>query len=77
MRVKGGSSIAWHAKTKDFCDCMKSKKSEAKEMEKLGRCAGCDDLFPKETLRLRNGCQLIRFHSKECLIEHWPTHKSY
>jgi hypothetical protein len=56
---------------------MKSKKSEAKEMEKLGRCAGCDDLFPKETLRLRNGCQLIRFHSKECLIEHWPTHKSY
>jgi hypothetical protein len=44
MRVKGGSSIAWAREIKDFCDCMKSKKSEAKEMFKLGRCAGCDDL---------------------------------
>jgi hypothetical protein len=63
--------------TRDFCDCMKSRKSEAKEMDKVGRCAGCNDLFPKETLRLCNGCQAAHFHSKDCLIKHWPTHKAF
>ncbi|OEU09244.1 hypothetical protein FRACYDRAFT_248579 [Fragilariopsis cylindrus CCMP1102] len=37
--------------TNNFCDYMKSKKSEAKEMDKLSHCAGCDDLLNIRSLR--------------------------
>jgi hypothetical protein len=61
--------------TKIFCDCMKPKKTEAKDMEKLGRCYGCNEIFQKEQLRLCTGCSTIKFCSKECHRRKWNDHK--
>jgi hypothetical protein len=62
--------------TKAFCGCMKPKKTEAKNMKKMGRCSGCDKLFPKEQMLKCSGCcRSHYYHSKECQINHWPFHK--
>jgi hypothetical protein len=63
--------------TKIFCECMKPKKTEAKDMEKLGRCFGCNELFQKEQLRLCTGCNTIKFCSKKCHSQKWNDHKVY
>jgi hypothetical protein len=62
--------------TKIFCDCMKPKKSEAKNMEKLDKCYGCKELFAKADLRFCIGCNVVKYCSKECHINSWPSHKS-
>ena len=30
---------------------------------------------PKETLRLCNGCEYVKYHNRECQIDHRPIHK--
>jgi len=57
------------------CDCMDSKKAEAKTMEKLSICYGCSQQFPKSELRPCSGCHQYNFCSNECLKKAWPRHK--
>jgi hypothetical protein len=63
--------------TKAFCDCMKPKKTEAKNTKKMGRCSGCDTLFPKEQMLECTRCRSHYYHSKEYQINHWPFHKFF
>lgn len=62
--------------TKPFCNCMKAKKTEALDMEKLGICAGCNEVFPKIEMRPCTGCYRRFYHNKACYNQHWPVHKS-
>jgi hypothetical protein len=62
--------------TATYCDCMKQGRGIARTMEKVGRCHGCKNEFPKETLSFCNGCQVARYHNHECQIDDWPNHKS-
>ena len=59
----------------NYCDCMKQKKEEAKEMVKHLRCDGCKKIFPREQMRDCIGCKNFSFHSKECYKKHWREHK--
>mmetsp|Transcript_4672 Transcript_4672/g.5007 ORF Transcript_4672/g.5007 Transcript_4672/m.5007 type:complete len:273 (-) Transcript_4672:149-967(-) len=62
--------------TAPFCNCMVAAKTEAmKNMEKLGRCSNCQEYFPRETLLKCTGCGFAQYHSKECQVKHWPSHK--
>lgn len=38
---------------------MTLKKIEAKDVEKMERCLGCDKLFPKAVMKKCNGCIVI------------------
>jgi hypothetical protein len=62
--------------TATYCDCMKEGRGIARIMEKVGRCHGCKNEFPKETLSFCNGCQVARYDNHECQIIDWPNHKS-
>jgi hypothetical protein len=62
--------------TATHCDCMNEGKGIAKTMDQIGRCYGCMEEFPKETLLICNGCQYVRYHNRECQINHWHIHKS-
>lgn len=61
--------------TKNFCDCMKPKKIEAKNMEKLGQCHGCKEWFQKADLLFCTGCNAVKYCSKECQRQKWNDHK--
>ena len=62
--------------TKTYCPCMKEGKGIAKAMDKVGKCHGCKKEFPKATLSFCSGCQLMKYHNRECQINHWQLHKS-
>ena len=57
------------------CKCMNGGKADAKKMEKLGYCFGCESQFPKETLFLCAGCHDVKYHNRDCQIQDWPEHK--
>jgi len=57
------------------CKCMNGGKTDAKKMEKLGYCFGCESQFPKETLFVCAGCHDVKYHNRDCQIQHWPEHK--
>jgi hypothetical protein len=57
------------------CDCMKEEKRIANSMDKIGICYGCEKYFPKETLSFFNGCQIAKYHNRDCQINDWATHK--
>jgi hypothetical protein len=61
--------------TATYCNCMKEGKDIARIMDKLGRCYGCGNQFPKETLSFCNGCQFVRYHNRECQLNDWSNHK--
>jgi len=63
--------------TKEFCDCMKQKKMEALTMEKMERCSGCMELFPKKIMKKCEGCNMMVYHSTACYQKYWPTHRNY
>ncbi|OEU08089.1 hypothetical protein FRACYDRAFT_250310 [Fragilariopsis cylindrus CCMP1102] len=62
--------------TKTHCKCMNEGKVIAKTMDINGKCHGCLEEFPKETLSFCDGCQLLKYHNRECQINHWHIHKS-
>ena len=57
------------------CECMNEGKGIAKKMDKIALCHGCQKEFPKATLLICTGCQYVRYHSRECQINHWHIHK--
>jgi hypothetical protein len=57
--------------TKTHCKCMNEGKVIAKTMDISGRCYGCMEEFPKETLLICNGCQSVRYHDRDCQRNHW------
>lgn len=61
--------------TKPFCDCLAAKKIEAKGMEKLEQCYGCKVMFPKRIMKKCNGCNMVVYHSTECIEKYWHLHK--
>ena len=61
--------------TATYCDCMNEGKGIAKKMDKIALCHGCQKEFPKATLLICTGCQYVRYHSRECQINHRPIHK--
>mmetsp|Transcript_34994 Transcript_34994/g.39082 ORF Transcript_34994/g.39082 Transcript_34994/m.39082 type:complete len:272 (+) Transcript_34994:700-1515(+) len=63
--------------TKEFCLCMNQDKAEAKNMEKVVNCHGCNQFFPKEQLLKCNGCDAVFYHNRQCQIDHWPRHKRF
>jgi hypothetical protein len=75
IRTNRGIINCLARETKTYCNCMKEGKDIARTMEKVGSCYGCGNEFPKETLSLCNGCQFVKYHSRECQINDWPIHK--
>jgi len=63
--------------TLPFCHCMMAKKMEAKRMEKLGVCFGCDHEFPKTVLKLCARCLAVQYCSNDCMKKNWSRHKHY
>ena len=62
--------------TKPFCDCMKDKKKEAKGMDRMELCDGCNILFPREIMKECSGCNMYpMFCSIGCYKESWPAHR--
>jgi len=57
------------------CDCMDPKKEEAKGMDKINPCNGCNKRFPKTNLFFCKGCQIVKYCSKACQINEWPNHR--
>jgi len=57
--------------TKEFCNCMKEKKAEAKTTEKKGLCFGCQKEHPKIDLKYCGGCLKTQYCNKECQEKHW------
>ena len=66
-----------YRETKNYCDCMKMKKMEANDMDKMDLCHGCCKVFPKARTMVCDGCQAVVYCSKECSITDWPDHKSF
>ena len=62
--------------TKTHCKCMNEAKDIAKKMDKMGQCHGCRNDFPKETLRLCDGCQFWKYHDRKCQLRYWPIHEA-
>ncbi|OEU11606.1 hypothetical protein FRACYDRAFT_263265 [Fragilariopsis cylindrus CCMP1102] len=62
--------------TKTHCLCMNEGKVIAKTMDIIGICHGCQTEFPKENLSFCSGCQVLKYHNRECQINHWHIHKS-
>jgi hypothetical protein len=63
--------------TKRFCGCMNSKKLQAKNMEKIGMCYGCEEYFPKMKLSLCIGCIDKQYCSLPCRDKDWSKrHKN-
>jgi len=60
-----------------LCNCMKPYKEKAKTMEKVGKCYGCRNEYPKAKLKRCSRCQAVQYCSNECMKEHWPKHKTY
>lgn len=77
IQTESGTINCLERETKDFCDCMKSAKEEAKKMEKLGKCTGCRGFFPKENLRRCSCCNIAQFCTTECHRQNWYEHKTY
>ena len=61
--------------TNTFCNCMKPYKEEAKKMEKVGICYGCNQAIPKMQLKRCSRCLSVQYCNKECMKNDWPTHK--
>ena len=61
--------------TRSFCDCMKTKKTEAKGMEKTEYCFGCKHSFPRDGVMKCSGCKLAMFCLKSCYDKNWPKHR--
>ncbi|OEU14287.1 hypothetical protein FRACYDRAFT_240821 [Fragilariopsis cylindrus CCMP1102] len=62
--------------TKTHCPCMNEGKVIAKTMDKIGKCHGCQEDFPKMSLLICSGCQFAKYHSRDCQLDHWHIHKS-
>ena len=62
--------------TTTHCNCMNEAKDIAKTMDKMGQCHGCRNDFPKETLRLCDGCQFWKYHDRKCQLRYWPIHEA-
>jgi hypothetical protein len=75
IRTNRGIINCLARETKTYCNCMREGKDIARTMEKIGVCYGCKQEFPKEALSLCNGCQSVKYHSRECQINNWPNHK--
>ena len=75
MRTDRGIINVLYRETSSFCHCMKAKKLEAKTMEKMGRCDGCLQLFPKMELRRCTRCHVAKFCTNQCLKNNWSNHK--
>lgn len=74
-RTERGTINCLSRETKEFCDCMATKKEKAKTMEKLGRCYGCNKLFPKGRLFKCNNCHCHQYCSNKCQSNDWPNHR--
>jgi len=57
--------------TRDYCNCMQPRKEEVKGREKLRKCDGCSDLFPKLSLKSCKRCNVAIYCSRNCQIEDW------
>merc|ERR1712238_214242 len=66
-----------YRETNTFCNCMKPYKDNTKAMEKVGKCMGCRDEFPKMQLRRCSRCLTIQYCSNKCMKKSWPTHKLF
>ena len=64
-----------HRETKQYCDCMASKKDEAKGMCKMERCNSCRREFLKKLMKKCDGCESVVYCSKKCCKNDWSYHK--
>jgi len=63
--------------TKPYCNCMKDKKTEADNMEKVDTCFGCRHSFQREDMLKCSGCKFAMFCTTEgCYEKYWPKHKA-
>ena len=65
-----------HREIRQYCNCMDSKKEEAKGMEKTERCFGCGREFLKELMKKCDGCKSVVYCSKDCQSNNWPRHQN-
>ena len=65
-----------HRETRDYCGCMASKNDEAKGMEKMERCCGCQREFLKKLMKKCDGCESVVYCSEQCQINNWLCHQS-
>ena len=57
------------------CNCMDVMKAEANGMDKTNICDGCRNHFPKTAVSNCTGCQIVKYCSKTCQVNHWPKHR--
>ena len=57
------------------CNCMATKKSETKNMEKMQRCSGCREEFSNGLMKCK--CNMAHYCSEACQLKHWPLHKLF
>ena len=53
------------------CNCLDDDKAEAKKMEKLGHCYGCERQFPKNDLQKCSRCSHVQYCGRDCQKSHW------
>ena len=64
-----------YRETKNQCNCMKTNKKTANNMDKMVLCNACRKVFPKAETKLCERCRAIVYCSEECSSNHWPRHK--
>ena len=60
------------------CSCLKKIYSDArKTLPKAGCCYNCREVKERSSLSVCSRCRINQYCSRECQIEHWPTHQSF
>ena len=77
METERGLIYCLHRETKQSCDCLATKKEEAKAMGKMERCEHCHTEFPKKLMKKCDGCEMVVYCSRDCCSQNWPYHKPF
>ena len=77
METERGLIYCLHRETKQYCDCLVTKKDEANAMGKMERCEHCHTEFPKKLMKKCDGCEMVVYCSRDCCSQNWPYHKPH
>ena len=60
------------------CSCLKKMYSDArKTLPKQGSCYNCNEVKERTLLYVCSRCRINQYCSRECQVEHWPTHQTF